>query len=71
MSTRFLRTLIIIQNCLLVSFNVVNMFRSIDNKMGIESAKNILLNRDDNIPPTECIIEALELGLRNAFNMFP
>ena len=71
MSTRFLRTLSIIQNCLLVSFDVVNMFRSIDNKMGTESAKNILLNRDDNIPPTECIIEALELELRNAFHMFP
>ena len=45
------------------------MFRSIDNKMGIESAKNILLNRDDNIPRTECIIGAL--GLCNAFHMFP
>ena len=31
--------------------------------MGIESVKNILLNRDDNIPPVECIIEALELYL--------
>ena len=44
-------------------FDVVNMFPSIDNKMGIESVKNILLNRDYNIPPAECIIESLELCL--------
>ena len=41
------------QNCLWVSFDVVNMFLGIDNKMGIESVKDILLNRDDNIPPAE------------------
>ena len=51
------------ENCLLVSFAVLNMFPSIDNKMRIESVKNIFLNRDDNIPPAECIIEALELCL--------
>lgn len=45
----------------LVSFNVVDMFPSMDNKMGIESVKNILLTRYDNIPPAGCIIEALEL----------
>ena len=49
------------ENCLLVSFDVVNMFRSIHNKMGIESVKNILLNRGGNTPPAECIIEALKL----------
>ena len=31
----------------LVSFNVVDMFPSMDNKMGIESVKNILLTRYD------------------------
>ena len=49
------------KNCLLVSFNVLNMFPSINNKMGIESVKNILLNRDDNITPSECIIKALRV----------
>ena len=39
------------------------MFPSIDNKMGIESVKKILLNRDDDTPPAECIIEALQLFL--------
>ena len=37
------------------------MFPSIDNKMGIESMKNILLNSGDIIPPAQCIIETLEL----------
>ena len=45
------------ENCLMVSFDVVIMFPSIDNKMGIESVKNILLNRDDNTTLAECIIE--------------
>ena len=31
--------------------------------MGIESVRNILLNRDDNTPSAECIIEVLELCL--------
>ena len=31
------------ENCLLVSFDVVNMFPSTDNNMGIESVKNMLL----------------------------
>ena len=30
------------ENCLLVSFDVIDIFPSIDNKMGIESVKNIL-----------------------------
>ena len=39
------------------------MFPSIKNRMGTEAVKNILLNRDNNIPPAECIIEALVLCL--------
>ena len=52
------------ENCLLISFDVVNMFPSIDNKMGIESVKNIWLNSGDIIPPAQCIIETLELCLK-------
>ena len=51
------------ENCLLVNFDVVNVFPSINNKIGIKSVKNILLNRDNKLPPSECIIEALELRL--------
>ena len=46
------------------------MFPSIDNKMGIESVKNIFLNRYNNIPPAECIIEALELCLNCSDSIF-
>ena len=38
--------------------------------MGIESVKNILLNKDDNIPPAECIIEALRLCLNCSYLIF-
>ena len=41
------------------SFIVVNMLCSINNKIGIESVNNILLN--DNILPAEWIIKALEI----------
>ena len=58
------------ENCLLVSFNVVNMFPSINNQMRIESVKNILSNRDDNTPHAECIIEALELCLTCSKSIF-
>ena len=51
------------ENCLLVSFDVVHTFPCIDNKMGSESVKNILLHRDDNTPPAKWIIDALELCL--------
>ena len=51
------------ENCLLVSFDVVHMFPSIDNKMGGESVKNILLHREDKTPPAKWIIDALELYL--------
>ena len=58
------------EKCLLVSFHVVNMFPSIDNKMGIESVNNMLLNRDDTTPSAECIIETLELCLNCKNSIF-
>ena len=58
------------KNYLLVSFDVVNIFPSIGNKMGIESMKNILLSRDNDIPPIECIFEALDLCLNYSKSIF-
>ena len=46
----------------LVSFDIINMFPRIDNKMGIDSVIK-LLNRRCKNPPTQCVIEALELCL--------
>ena len=45
------------ENSFLVSYNVVNMFSSIDNESGIKTFKKALNNRESKIPPTECILE--------------
>ena len=47
----------------LVSFDTINMFPSIDNKMGINSVKKSLDERACKYPPTRCVIDALELCL--------
>ena len=50
-------------NSVLVSFDVVNMFPSIDNESGIKAVKEMLNVRENKNPPTECILEALRLCL--------
>ena len=42
----------------LVSFDVINMFLSIDNISGLKAVKSILVARKDQFLPTTCIIEA-------------
>ena len=51
------------ENSILVSFDVVNMFPSIDNESGIKAVKKILNDREWKKPPTECILEASRLCL--------
>ena len=46
-----------------VSFDVVNMFPSIDNNMGIASVRKYLDERESKDLPTDCVIEATELCL--------
>ena len=50
-------------SAILVSFDVVNMFPSIDNNMGIASVRKYLDERESKDLPTDCVIEALELCL--------
>ena len=50
-------------NSILVGFDIVNMFPSIDNKSGLKSVHDILELRDSKFPPTSCVIEVLELCL--------
>ena len=45
----------------LVSFDIINMFPSIDNKMGINSVIKLLNKTICEDPPTQFIIGALEL----------
>ena len=46
------------ENSVLVSFDVVNMFPSIENESGIKAAKKILNDMESKNPPAECILEA-------------
>ena len=43
----------------LVSIDIINMFPSIESKMGINSVKKFLDERACKDPPTQCVIEAL------------
>ena len=51
-------------DCSLVSFDIINMFPSIDNISGLKAVKSILDARQDQFSPTACIIEALKLCLQ-------
>ena len=55
---------ILTEGCILVSYDIcflVNMFPSIDNQSGLQAVKNALEARQEQSPPTDCIIEALNL----------
>ena len=58
------------ENYVLVSFNVVNMFTSIDNEAGIKADKKVLNNKESKNPPTECILEALRICLQCSNSVF-
>ena len=55
---------ILTENCMLVSFDIVNMFSSIDNESGLQAVKDALEAREEQFPPPFGIIEALELCLK-------
>ena len=50
-------------NSNLVSFEIIDMFPNIDNNLGLSSVKKYLDLFSKNIPPTNCLLEALELCL--------
>ena len=51
-------------NTILVSFDLINMYPSIDNDRGIVAVKNALETRAYKSPSTGCIIEGLEICLK-------
>ena len=53
----------ITDSSILVSFDIVNMFPSIDNISGLEALSEILSNRESDFSPVECILEALPICL--------
>ena len=50
-------------DCRLVSFDIINVFPSINHVSWLKAVKSILDARQDQFPPTSCIIEALKLYL--------
>ena len=57
-------------NAILVTFDIVNMFPSIDNNRGVAAVKSALDSRTSLSPSIECIIEALEICLTNNNSSF-
>ena len=51
------------EDCVSVSFDVINMFPNIDNKSGLLSVKESLNNNTFNVDSTQCIVDALEICL--------
>ena len=60
----------ITDNAILVSFDIANMFPSIEYNRGLAPAKNALDSQTNLSPFTECIIEALEICLTNNNSTF-
>ena len=55
---------------ILVSFDIVNMFLSIDNVKGMAAVRLALKTRDSNKPSTECVLERLQICLYNNNSVF-
>ena len=53
------------EDCVLVSFDVVNMFPNIDNKSYLLSVKEALTNSNFDVDSTQCIVDALEICLNS------
>ena len=51
------------ENCVLVSFDVVNVFPTIDIKSGLLSVKEALTDCNFDVDSTQCIVDALEICL--------
>ena len=60
---------ILTEHCMLVSFDILNMFPSIDNECGFQDVENALEIREQ-FSPTLCIIKALELCLKYNNSIF-
>ena len=57
-------------SAILVSLDIENMFPSIDNEHGLQTIRSKLDSRKDKNPPTDCIVEALEVILTSNNSVF-
>ena len=55
---------------LLVSWDIVAMYPSINNALGMEACRKALDKREKLKPSTDCIMEAIELTLENNNSTF-
>ena len=51
----------LLENSVVISFDVVNMFPSIDKESGMKAAEKVLNDKESKNPPTLCALEALRL----------
>ena len=54
---------VLTDNQVLVSFDVIKMFPNIDNKSDLISLNDDLLDNNFDLDSTQCLVDALELGL--------
>ena len=55
---------------ILLSFDIVNIFPSIDNVKGVDAVRSVLNTRDSNKPSIECVLEGLQICLYNNNSIF-
>ena len=58
------------EGTLLVSWDVVSMFPNIDNQLGLTAVKKALNARENQLPSTNCILEAVEICLKSNHSVF-
>ena len=61
---------ILTEDCILVSFDMVYMFPNLDNQSVPQTVKNALEARQEQFPPTDCIVEALQFCLESNNSVF-
>ena len=49
------------ENCVLVRFDVANIFPNIDNKSSLLSVKEALTDSNFDVDSTQCVVDALEI----------
>ena len=58
------------EGTLLVSWDVVSMFPNIDNELGLGAVSRALDTREQLLPSTDCILEAVEICLKSNHSVF-
>ena len=66
----YLKSNILIEDYILVRFDIKNIFFSTDKESGFRAVKNALEISQEQFPPTNCIIESLKLCLESNCYIF-